>query len=148
VTVCVDFIKGKCSRDTCKYFHPPEHLVAQLKKQKMSNNAAVALANSSSYLTAANFGVMPTHLNTSPHHHINSPGHAGHFRANNFHGTNAAALLNASNSHLAHIKLVNGLQYAQYAATSATGAPQFLATGQTSPLSIASASASAAASLV
>jgi len=34
VTVCVDFIKGKCSRDTCKYFHPPEHLVAQLKKQK------------------------------------------------------------------------------------------------------------------
>ncbi len=40
--MCVDFIKGKCARDTCKYFHPPEHLVAQLKKQKIANNAAVA----------------------------------------------------------------------------------------------------------
>jgi hypothetical protein len=40
--VCVDFIKGKCARETCKYFHPPEHLVAQLKKQKIANNAAVA----------------------------------------------------------------------------------------------------------
>ena len=40
--MCVDFIKGKCARDTCKYFHPPEHLIAQLKKQKIANNAAVA----------------------------------------------------------------------------------------------------------
>lgn len=45
VIVCVDFIKGKCSRETCKYFHPPEHLVSQLKKQKISNNAQVAAIN-------------------------------------------------------------------------------------------------------
>ncbi|RNA39190.1 muscleblind 2 isoform X1 [Brachionus plicatilis] len=45
VIVCVDFIKGKCSRETCKYFHPPEHLVAQLKKQKITNNAQVAALN-------------------------------------------------------------------------------------------------------
>jgi hypothetical protein len=45
VTVCVDFIKGKCNRETCKYFHPPEHLVTQLKKQKINNNAAVAAAH-------------------------------------------------------------------------------------------------------
>ena len=34
VTVCVDYVKGKCMRETCKYFHPPEHLVAQLKAAK------------------------------------------------------------------------------------------------------------------
>ena len=44
VTVCVDFIKGKCARDNCKYFHPPEHLVSQLKKQKINNNVIVAAA--------------------------------------------------------------------------------------------------------
>ena len=43
--MCVDFIKGKCSRETCKYFHPPEHLVSQLKKQKITNNAQVAALN-------------------------------------------------------------------------------------------------------
>ena len=55
VTVCVDYVKGKCLRETCKYFHPPDHLVAQLKAVKaqsaaataahvFSNNAAVAAA--------------------------------------------------------------------------------------------------------
>ncbi len=44
VTVCVDFIKGKCSRETCKYFHPPEHLVNHLKKLKLQNNAAASAA--------------------------------------------------------------------------------------------------------
>jgi hypothetical protein len=50
VIVCVDFIKGKCSRETCKYFHPPEHLVAQLKKQKLTNNALAAAAYASNNL--------------------------------------------------------------------------------------------------
>ena len=31
VTVCMDHLKGKCSRDTCKYFHPPQHLQVQIK---------------------------------------------------------------------------------------------------------------------
>lgn len=26
VTVCMDWIKGRCARDKCKYFHPPTHL--------------------------------------------------------------------------------------------------------------------------
>ncbi|XP_031554757.1 muscleblind-like protein 2 isoform X2 [Actinia tenebrosa] len=41
VTVCMDFIKGKCQRESCKYFHPPSHLqgkvkAAQQQQQQMS----------------------------------------------------------------------------------------------------------------
>ena len=42
VTVCVDYVKGKCARETCKYFHPPDHLVAQLKAVKAQSAAAAA----------------------------------------------------------------------------------------------------------
>lgn len=42
MTVCVDYVKGKCVRETCKYFHPPEHLVAQLKAVKAQSAAAAA----------------------------------------------------------------------------------------------------------
>uniref|UniRef100_A0A3B4AXT2 C3H1-type domain-containing protein n=1 Tax=Periophthalmus magnuspinnatus TaxID=409849 RepID=A0A3B4AXT2_9GOBI len=31
VIVCMDFIKGRCGRDKCKYFHPPAHLQARIK---------------------------------------------------------------------------------------------------------------------
>ncbi|XP_062249724.1 muscleblind-like protein 3 isoform X4 [Platichthys flesus] len=31
VIVCMDYIKGRCSRDKCKYFHPPAHLQARIK---------------------------------------------------------------------------------------------------------------------
>ena len=27
VIVCMDAVKGRCSRQTCKYFHPPPHLI-------------------------------------------------------------------------------------------------------------------------
>lgn len=45
VTVCMDFIKGKCTRDSCKYFHPPPHLQAQIKaaQQRANSSAAQAL---------------------------------------------------------------------------------------------------------
>lgn len=72
VIVCVDFVKGKCSRDTCKYFHPPEHLVAQLKKQKLSNNALVAAAQAvqqqqqATVVAALNF--LP--INANPNSHL------------------------------------------------------------------------------
>ena len=33
ITVCMDFIKGRCSRAQCRYFHPPMHLQTQLKQQ-------------------------------------------------------------------------------------------------------------------
>ncbi|KAI3380949.1 hypothetical protein SNEBB_002546 [Seison nebaliae] len=34
VVVCVDFIKGKCNRESCRYFHPTAALVNYLKNKK------------------------------------------------------------------------------------------------------------------
>ncbi|XP_066562825.1 muscleblind-like protein 2 isoform X7 [Amia ocellicauda] len=43
VTVCMDYIKSRCSREKCKYFHPPAHLQAKIKAaQHQANQAAVA----------------------------------------------------------------------------------------------------------
>ena len=39
VTVCMDFVKGKCSREACRYFHPPPHLQGQIKAQQQRPNA-------------------------------------------------------------------------------------------------------------
>ncbi|XP_067898807.1 muscleblind-like protein 1 isoform X10 [Heterodontus francisci] len=45
VTVCMDYIKGRCSREKCKYFHPPAHLQAKIKAaQHQVNQAAAAQA--------------------------------------------------------------------------------------------------------
>ncbi|XP_076336316.1 splicing regulator muscleblind isoform X1 [Tachypleus tridentatus] len=41
VTVCMDFIKGRCTRDPCRYFHPPLHLQSQLKAAQSRANTAV-----------------------------------------------------------------------------------------------------------
>ena len=30
VTVCRDFLRGGCSREKCRYFHPPANVVAEL----------------------------------------------------------------------------------------------------------------------
>ncbi|XP_033949423.1 muscleblind-like protein 3 isoform X5 [Gymnodraco acuticeps] len=42
VIVCMDYIKGRCSRDKCKYFHPPAHLQARIKaaQHQASHNTA------------------------------------------------------------------------------------------------------------
>uniref|UniRef100_A0A672GHJ8 Muscleblind-like protein 3 n=1 Tax=Salarias fasciatus TaxID=181472 RepID=A0A672GHJ8_SALFA len=44
VIVCMDYIKGRCSRDKCKYFHPPAHLQARIKaaQHQASQNTASA----------------------------------------------------------------------------------------------------------
>ncbi|XP_043926464.1 muscleblind-like protein 1 isoform X7 [Protopterus annectens] len=42
VTVCMDYIKGRCSRDKCKYFHPPAHLQAKIKAAQYQVNQAAA----------------------------------------------------------------------------------------------------------
>lgn len=43
VTVCMDYIKSRCSREKCKYFHPPAHLQAKIKSsQQQINQTAVA----------------------------------------------------------------------------------------------------------
>ncbi|XP_078732305.1 LOW QUALITY PROTEIN: muscleblind-like protein 2a [Lampetra fluviatilis] len=45
VTVCMDHVKGRCSRDKCKYFHPPLHLQAKLKaSQQAARRRAAAQA--------------------------------------------------------------------------------------------------------
>ncbi|XP_060039583.1 muscleblind-like protein 3 isoform X2 [Erinaceus europaeus] len=46
VTICMDYIKGRCSREKCKYFHPPAHLQAKLKAahHQMNHSAANAMA--------------------------------------------------------------------------------------------------------
>lgn len=48
VIVCMDYIKGRCSRDKCKYFHPPAHLQARIKAaqhQATQNTASAALVS-------------------------------------------------------------------------------------------------------
>ncbi|XP_070213233.1 LOW QUALITY PROTEIN: muscleblind-like protein 1 [Littorina saxatilis] len=40
VTVCMDFVKNKCTRDSCRYFHPPAHLQSQIKAAQQRANAA------------------------------------------------------------------------------------------------------------
>ncbi|XP_048887182.1 muscleblind-like protein 2 isoform X8 [Brienomyrus brachyistius] len=43
VTVCMDYIKSRCSREKCKYFHPPPHLQAKIKAaQHQASQSAVA----------------------------------------------------------------------------------------------------------
>ncbi|XP_029393215.1 muscleblind-like protein 1 isoform X8 [Mus pahari] len=42
VTVCMDYIKGRCSREKCKYFHPPAHLQAKIKAAQYQVNQAAA----------------------------------------------------------------------------------------------------------
>ncbi|XP_058856561.1 muscleblind-like protein 3 isoform X6 [Acipenser ruthenus] len=46
VVVCMDYIKGRCSREKCKYFHPPTHLQAKIKaaQHQANQNAATAAA--------------------------------------------------------------------------------------------------------
>ncbi|XP_057573450.1 muscleblind-like protein 3 isoform X2 [Hippopotamus amphibius kiboko] len=46
VTICMDYIKGRCSRERCKYFHPPAHLQARLKAAhyQMNHSAAPLMA--------------------------------------------------------------------------------------------------------
>ena len=43
VTVCMDHVKGRCSREKCKYFHPPLHLQAKIKAaQQQGSNPNLA----------------------------------------------------------------------------------------------------------
>ncbi|XP_077472675.1 muscleblind-like protein 2a isoform X1 [Stigmatopora argus] len=42
VTVCMDSVKSRCSRDKCKYFHPPAHLQAKIKAAQHQANFVAA----------------------------------------------------------------------------------------------------------
>jgi hypothetical protein len=75
----VDFIKGKCTRETCKYFHPPEHLVSQLKKQKSANSAAAAKAAAIAAASAnATLAISPNQLLSQQHFSAYNPMPAYH----------------------------------------------------------------------
>ncbi|XP_028323169.1 muscleblind-like protein 2a isoform X5 [Gouania willdenowi] len=46
VTVCMDYIKSRCSREKCKYFHPPAHLQAKIKAAQHQANQSAAMTQS------------------------------------------------------------------------------------------------------
>ena len=52
VTVCMDFVKGKCSREACRYFHPPPHLLGQIKAHQQGR-PPLPPPNATSISTAA-----------------------------------------------------------------------------------------------
>ncbi|XP_034069125.1 muscleblind-like protein 2a isoform X2 [Gymnodraco acuticeps] len=54
VTVCMDYIKSRCSREKCKYFHPPAHLQAKIKSgQQQVNHTAVAAQAAAAAMSTA-----------------------------------------------------------------------------------------------
>ncbi|XP_070607381.1 muscleblind-like protein 2 isoform X4 [Erythrolamprus reginae] len=52
VTVCMDYIKGRCLREKCKYFHPPAHLQAKIKAAQHQTNQAAAVAQAAATVMA------------------------------------------------------------------------------------------------
>lgn len=51
VTVCMDFIKGKCTRDPCRYYHPPSHLHAQIKAASVAAHHRANVAAAAAYVS-------------------------------------------------------------------------------------------------
>uniref|UniRef100_A0A7N6FIK6 C3H1-type domain-containing protein n=1 Tax=Anabas testudineus TaxID=64144 RepID=A0A7N6FIK6_ANATE len=60
VTVCMDYIKSRCSREKCKYFHPPAHLQAKIKaaQHQASQTAVAAQAAATAAAMAFPHGVL------------------------------------------------------------------------------------------
>ncbi|XP_062258017.1 muscleblind-like protein 2a isoform X2 [Platichthys flesus] len=53
VTVCMDYIKSRCSREKCKYFHPPAHLQAKIKSSQQQQVGQSAIAAQAAAAAAA-----------------------------------------------------------------------------------------------
>ncbi|KAG7256516.1 hypothetical protein CRUP_008873, partial [Coryphaenoides rupestris] len=64
VTVCMDYIKCRCSREKCKYFHPPAHLQAKIKSGQQHVNQAAVVAQA-----AATAAMVRPHPHTHTHTH-------------------------------------------------------------------------------
>lgn len=61
VTVCMDYIKSRCSREKCKYFHPPAHLQAKIKSgQQQVNQSALAAQAAAAAMVSHNFIFLTT----------------------------------------------------------------------------------------
>ncbi|XP_070399701.1 muscleblind-like protein 1 isoform X10 [Nothobranchius furzeri] len=74
VTVCMDYIKGRCSREKCKYFHPPAHLQAKIKAaQHQVNQAAAAAALYQQALANMQFQQQAAFIPSVPMMHGASP---------------------------------------------------------------------------
>ncbi|XP_075335712.1 muscleblind-like protein 2 isoform X9 [Odontesthes bonariensis] len=58
VTVCMDYIKSRCSREKCKYFHPPAHLQAKIKSSQQQANQTGAAAQATAAAMAFQHGVL------------------------------------------------------------------------------------------
>uniref|UniRef100_A0A3P8U8G6 Muscleblind like splicing regulator 2 n=1 Tax=Amphiprion percula TaxID=161767 RepID=A0A3P8U8G6_AMPPE len=52
VTVCMDYIKSRCSREKCKYFHPPAHLQAKIKSSQQQVNQTTVAAQATAAAVA------------------------------------------------------------------------------------------------
>uniref|UniRef100_A0A8C5NHG9 Muscleblind-like protein 2a n=1 Tax=Gouania willdenowi TaxID=441366 RepID=A0A8C5NHG9_GOUWI len=55
VTVCMDYMKSRCSREKCKYFHPPAHLQAKIKssqQQQVTQTGVAAQATAAAMMSS------------------------------------------------------------------------------------------------
>ena len=64
VTICMDYIQGRCSREKCKYFHPPAHLQAKLKAAhyQMNHSAAAAMVRTGQDLSTLCWGINDSYM--------------------------------------------------------------------------------------
>ncbi|TSP25410.1 Muscleblind-like protein 3 [Bagarius yarrelli] len=89
VIVCMDYVKGRCSRDKCKYFHPPAHLQAKIKaaqQQQASQSAAATAAAAAMALPPGSMQQIPKRPNLEK-----SNGAAAVFNPSMFHYQQALA---------------------------------------------------------
>uniref|UniRef100_A0A8C4QX45 C3H1-type domain-containing protein n=1 Tax=Eptatretus burgeri TaxID=7764 RepID=A0A8C4QX45_EPTBU len=69
VTACFDSLKGRCSRETCKYLHPPAHLKTQLEingRNNLIQQKHAALLAQQAQLAASLPGLSPMMLPLGP----------------------------------------------------------------------------------
>ena len=70
VTVCMDYVKNKCTRDSCRYFHPPAHLQSQIKAAQQRANAAPPSGSGPAHSVVGSlltFSALPLSLFTLSH---------------------------------------------------------------------------------
>ncbi|XP_058042782.1 muscleblind-like protein 2 isoform X11 [Ahaetulla prasina] len=66
VTVCMDYIKGRCLREKCKYFHPPAHLQAKIKAAQHQTNQAAVVAQAAATVMALASAQLQQHASFIP----------------------------------------------------------------------------------
>ncbi|XP_013102812.2 uncharacterized protein LOC106083996 isoform X11 [Stomoxys calcitrans] len=67
ITVCMDAVKGRCTRDPCRYFHPPLHLQAQLKA---AHSRATAVAAAAATAPVSVSAATLSHHHQQQQHHL------------------------------------------------------------------------------